>query len=296
MKKKNTINMPSTNTLSLVRRSYFFFSTALRKQATSSRMSPVAAGISWRGTDVYLHEEQMEMTKLIETSGSIVYRVRLRDQTAVIKRFKHGDSLEHDTELQIIARTHAEPGLGNLFVSAYATNRSSIVMESCEGDLSRLPWRVYSNEDIEAALRRLCDDLKTMVAHDVYYTDLKLQNIVFARNRHDNAIVYKWADFSSVATKGWSTQTYPYPTARYNFKDYDNTFMPACEEVLVWGLGILWAQILGHERLCVEYLCFDRLTQRSLRAFKFALFKHRVPWTLRQIFDLKIHRLDDVFA
>jgi serine/threonine protein kinase len=259
-------------------------------------MSPVAAGISWRGTDVYLHEEQMEMTKLIETSGSIVYRVRLRDQTAVIKRFKHGDSLEHDTELQIIARTHAEPGLGNLFVSAYATNRSSIVMESCEGDLSRLSWRVYSDEDIEAAVRRLCDDLKTMVAHDVYYTDLKLQNIVFARDPHDGAIVYKWADFSSVATNEWSTQTYPYPTARYNFNDYDNTFMPACEEVLVWGLGILWAQILGHERLCVEYLCFDRLTQRSLRAFKFALFKHPVPWTLRQIFDLKIHRLDDVFA
>jgi len=267
------------------------------KPKKPSSMSSVAAGISWHGPDVYLHEERMEMTKLIETRGSIVYRVRLRDQTAVVKRFKHPDSLEHETELQIIARAHAESALGRLFVSAYATNRSSIVMESCEGDLSRLPWRVYSNEEIETALRRLCDDLTTMVAHDVYYTDLKLQNIVFTRDRHDGAIVYKWADFSSVASSGgWSTQTYPYPTARYNFNDYDNTFLPACEEVLVWGLGIIWCQILGHERLCVEHLCFDRLTQRSLRAFKFALFKHRVPRALRQILDLKIHRLDDVFA
>jgi len=44
----------------------------------------------------------------------------------------------------------------------------------------------------------------------------------------------------------------------------------------------------------VEYLCFNRLTRRSLRAFKFALFKHKhTPPALRNILELKVHTLHE---
>jgi len=252
----------------------------------------VLDGVTWRGHDVYLGEDRMEMTKLVETPGSVVHKARLRDCAVVVKRFKHPESIEYETELRIIARTKQESALARLFVAACPTNRSSIVMEACDGDLSALNWSACSAADIRTALRRLCQDLQIMVSCNVYYTDLKLQNVVFKRS--NGGVTYKWGDFSSVASHNWSTQTYPYPTPTYDFRDYDNTFMPACERVLVWGLGIMWCQMLGHERLCVEYLCFNRLTRRSLRAFKFALFKHKhTPPALRNILELKVHTLHE---
>lgn len=235
--------------------------------------------------------ERMSMEELCTTSISTVYRCRLRDVCLVVKKFLCDDLVEYRTEVQVIRRMKRHR---LNFVTSWPISHKTIVMESMDNDLGKWNGPV---EQVEGIMRTIVQSLQGMVAIGLYYTDMKTQNIMY-RIKQDGSLEIKFGDLSACAYEGkWCSQTYPYPTTNYDFEDYDNTILKACEKVVVWGVGLVWLMLLGRLRSIIQYLSHEIQTPRSARAFQRNInrFADDVPQVVKEILSLKIDRLADVF-
>jgi hypothetical protein len=252
--------------------------------------------LRWNHGFVYAGDVRLKTHLLKKTQGCDLFNVYdVRGQTIVfvVKRFKRGNEGEYETEQCMIDKIRQAQL--TCFVRAFAMNESSIAMDAYEGDCSQLEWGNVSTGEIETMVKRWRDDLQSMVDHGLYYTDCKWNNILYSTTRSDGVLDTKWCDLGSLSIHDWTCQTFPYP-GRYDYHNYDATIEPASEKVVVWGLAILWLQLLGQNRLVCETLCHSLQTSRSVRAFYRQMRSLFLPETLRTMLELTIHQLRDVHA
>ena len=251
----------------------------------------------WKHGFVYAGDVRLKTTKFKSTQGCDLFNVYdVHGQTVVfvVKRFKRGNEGEYDTERYMVDKIRQAQL--TCFVRTFAMNEFSIAMDKYEGDCSELQWGKVSVEEIEVLVKRWRDELQSMVDHGLYYTDCKWNNILYSTTRRSDGVLdTKWCDLGSLAINEWTCQTFPYP-GHYDYRDYDATIEPASERVVVWGLAILWMQLLGQNRLVCDTLCHSLQSSRSVRAFYRQMRPLALPDALRAMLELTIHQLRDVHA
>lgn len=251
----------------------------------------------WRDGFVYAGDCRLRTDMIKRTDSARIYQVyapRLHGGgvVAVVKKIKTSHELEFSIERSMVDIVQASPALSKLFVRAWVMNESSIGMEPYEGDLSELDWKTVDDASILKVVQALARNLETMVAHGLYYTDLKWHNILYSRDG-SGGLILKWCDLASIARQGeaWTCQTFPYPNETYDREDYEGTIETPSERVLVWGLGCIWLQLLGKGRLCNELVSHVHMTPRSFRTFKRRVNNLELPHALKSILFLKVPTL-----
>lgn len=149
-----------------------------------------------------------------------------------------------------------------------------IAMEPMEGTLADVCMEEIQIEPFIVSMAR---DLHLMCEHNLFYTDMKLENILY--KQIDERLVFKFGDLSSVARRGeWAIQTFPFPTDGYDQNNYDNTSMRACEDVVGWGVAIIWLLLLDRHKYCAlvyNNLHFEQLNKHTLHTFHTYIINHQ---------------------
>jgi hypothetical protein len=121
------------------------------------------------------------------------------------------------------------------------------VMNYMNGDLSSFISSKPDEGQIKRIILKLALDLKCLVDNNLYYTDLKLQNVLYKCIDSYNMLLFI-GDLGSMIGEGeMGIHTYPNPNLVEVGKQ--SGFAPAEESTMVWQLGIMWLKLNGVGRI-----------------------------------------------
>lgn len=211
----------------------------------------------------------------------------------VVKQFYRDSENEFEKEKRILSNI-AALGADHCFCKGVPIPELAIAMERWAGDLGMF---IGVTSEVQNVLSALLTTLIATVGKGFLYTDLKPENVLW-RRKPSGGLQTVLCDYSGCAMVGdeWSCQTFPWPGSRrggfYDKKHYDRTIQPPTEATVVWGFGVTWLILLGYEGLAYEYLSFQHLTQRGLRAFR--RLKLPLPPGLSRILNQETTALHDI--
>jgi hypothetical protein len=157
------------------------------------------------------------------------------NMNVLIKQSFTKNSLENDIEG--IRRLEGK-SYKNKFIYSYKIDDDNILLEIFSGTLSSLNADYLYNSSLSnyeyiKIIYFIIDVIYKMSLDGLYYTDLKLNNILYKCNG-DNKLEIKFGDVGSISTTP-KTYMYSYPTI-------DNT---KTEKELSWGTGICIIELIG---------------------------------------------------
>lgn len=176
--------------------------------------------------------------KLGEGSYGIVESYKSEDgQVLAVKKTKD------KKEVKIIQYLHDNSIDCGVIPTKLAENKSSkflVVMPQINGDFFELITKnLYSRKDIELLLYKIATKLNCLQNHDMYYLDLKVENILFSSNEKTCVKNIYLGDIGSIYKIGYNTHA----IMTYVPYRFINSPKMVDGRAHIWGICLLWVTL-----------------------------------------------------
>ena len=149
-----------------------------------------------------------------------------------------------------------EPNKKGFFKSIGTEYSDMYIMDKMEGDLhDLLRTKRFANEEINSIIFQITNTLECLMKIGLYYTDLKLGNILYKHDNNNNIVVLLGdlgsAFYDKYNKDEYYTSTYP-PIDRLDSKTI-GLFSNPKESDISWGIGICLLKLISSDNILQKY-------------------------------------------
>ena len=186
---------------------------------------------------------ELKKTKIASGASGTVYEIKQGPYSFTVKQFQNKEEEKKELKiLEILLKT--QPILCNVVNSHIITykNKKFIVMDRYDGSLYELLEKpsISRNVSLKTNLdifKQILHDVYCLYTNNLYYTDLKLENILY-KITGKSTLKISLGDIGSICNK----EIKPCGITHYPPEFVDQIYNP--ENIIVWNLGIMLLDVL----------------------------------------------------